>query len=68
MDGATEEQLKKPHGLTELCRINVKGHSEQVYKMSELFLPKEDEYKLRQRLEKYNKVDLKMPHLKQTVP
>ena len=68
MDGATEEQLKKPHGLTELCKINVKGHSEQVYKMSELFLPKEDEYKLRQRLEKYNKVDLKMPHLKQTVP
>jgi hypothetical protein len=32
--------------------------------MSELFLPKDDEYKLRQRLEKYNKVDLKMPHLK----
>ena len=47
MDGATEEQLKKPHGLSELCKINVKGHSEQVYKMSELFLPKEDEYKLR---------------------
>ena len=28
IEGATEDQLKKPHGMTELCKINVKGHSE----------------------------------------
>ena len=39
-----------------------------MYKLTELFLPREDDFKIRQRLDKYNKVDLKMPHLKQTVP
>jgi hypothetical protein len=43
----------------------VKGHPEKVWRLSELFFPKEEDQYIKNKMEIYNKN--KMPLLKQTV-
>ena len=53
------------HGLAPLCNLMVKGHPEKVWRLSELFFPKEEDQYIKNKMEIYNKN--KMPLLKQTV-
>ena len=66
--GAPEVEHVATHGLPEICDIlitdenNGRTFKEKIYKLSEVFLPQNNENKIKDKLEAYNRA--KMPYLK----
>jgi hypothetical protein len=53
------------HGLTSVCKIFTKGTSEEILKLTEVFLPKPDDHIIKQKMQKYNSV--RMPNIKDII-
>jgi len=50
------------HGLDIVCSLYTKGITEEILKLTEVFLPKSEDHTIRGKMEKYNKV--RMPPFK----